>query len=122
MIQLAILNTQGYLDIDSYMNYVLEDIKVLSKNGMRVMKNGKELFKKVTINLSMVSGDSVSVRSLSHMKMYNHEYPCMLCRIHREKHEETGSSNQLLIENQESAELRNISDFFHGDKEVLVNR
>ena len=86
------------------------------------MKNGKELFKKVTINLSTVSGYSVSVRSLSHMRMYNHEYPCMLYRIRREKYGKTGSSNQLLIENQGAAELVDVSDFFYGDKEVLINR
>lgn len=103
------------------MNYVLEDIKLLSKNGTRLMKNGKELFK-VTINLSTVSGYSVSVRSLSHMRMYNYEYPCMLCRIRREKYDKTGSSNQLLVENQESAELTDVSNFFYGNKEVLINR
>ena len=105
MIHFTILDTQGPLGIGSYVNYVLEDIKVLSKNGIGVTKNGNKLFKKAFINLSMVSGDSVSVRSLSHKKMYNHKYPCILCRIHREEHQQTGSSNQLLIKNQESAKL-----------------
>ncbi|CEP19781.1 hypothetical protein [Parasitella parasitica] len=56
MIQLAILNTQGPLNIDSYVDCILNDIKAISENGMRVLKNGQEIFKKVTVHLWMFFG------------------------------------------------------------------
>ncbi|CEP13550.1 hypothetical protein [Parasitella parasitica] len=118
MIQLAILNNQGPLNIDSYVDCILNYIKAISEDGMRVLKNGQEIFKKVTVHLSMVTGDSVSTRTLAHMKMYNFKYPCMLCRVHRETHKKTGLANQLLIENQEKAQLKDLGNFFHGDEEV----
>lgn len=100
MIQLAILNTQTSQNIDSYVNYFLEDIKILSKKRMRVLKNGKELlYKKVKVHLSLVPGDSDAVRSMSHMKMYNSEYPCMLCRIKREKFCNDDKDKHILIRN-----------------------
>jgi hypothetical protein len=118
MIQLAILNTRTSPNTDSYINYFLEDIKILSEKGMRVLKNGKKLYKKVKVHLSLVSGDSVAVRSMSHMKMYNSEYPCMLCRIKRKKFCNDDKGKHILIRSQESARLRDINDFLHGDEEV----